>query len=229
MTSITQIAQNKKHRARASFIEAAWADESPDRLAELAAEAGMDPAAADEIVARIAEARADMKAAEGVASLRRAAAKAKAHAEATRARASAEVAKIEAESDAASFAAEDAQRALNAADSAARRVLAVYDEGLLPAVRLPKEVLGLRERRALEQKAHEAEAIKCDAFNHRNRVRDEVQRLERDVRMLPISRDRQEQEARLKAEIERAKAALAAAETRLSDAERAHAKARQSL
>jgi hypothetical protein len=225
MTSITQIAQNKKHRARASFIEAAWADESPDRLAELAAEAGMDPAAADEIVARIAEARADMKAAEGVASLRRAAAKAKALAEAARARASAEVAKIEAES----FAAEDAQRALNAADSAARRVLAVYDEGLLPTARLPKEVLGLRERRELEQKAHQAEAIKCEAFNHRNRVRDEVQRLERDLRMLPISRDRQEQEARLKAEIERAKAALAAAETRLTEAERAHAKARQGL
>ncbi|MFN7559142.1 MAG: hypothetical protein ACK5RX_07260, partial [bacterium] len=114
MTSIAQITQNKKHRARASFIESAWAGEAPDRLAELAAEAGMGPADADEILARITEARADMKAAEGVASLRRAAAKAKAHAEATRARGSAEIAKIEAESDAASFAAEDAQRALNA-------------------------------------------------------------------------------------------------------------------
>jgi len=229
MTSIAQIAQNKKHRARASFIESAWTGEAPDRLAELAAEAGMEPADADEILARITEARADMKAADGVASLRRAAAKAKAHAEATRARGSAEIAKIEAESDAASFAAEDAQRALNAADSALQRVLTVYDEGLLPKSLLPKEVLGLMDRRELERKALEAESVKCAAFNDRNRVRDELQRLERDLRMLPISRDRKEQEARLNAEIERAKAALAAAETRLSDAERAHAKARSAL
>lgn len=229
MTSIAQITQNKKLRARTSFIESAWAGEAADRLAELAAEAGMEPGDADEILVRITEARADMKAAEGVATLRRAAAKAKAHAEATRTRASAEISKIEAESDAASFAAEDAQRALNAADSALQRVLTVYDEGLLPKSLLPKDVLGLMDRRELERKALEAESVKCAAFNDRNRVRDELQRLERDLRMLPISRDRKEQEARLSAEIERAKAALGAAETRLSDAERAHAKARSAL
>jgi hypothetical protein len=67
------------------------------------------------------------------------------------------------------------------------------------------------------------------AFNQRNRIRDDVERLERDLRNLPISRDQQEQEARLKDELERAKAALAAAETRLTDAERAHAKARKVL
>jgi len=111
----------------------------------------------------------------------------------------------------------------------ANRVMVVYDEGLLPKSLLPKEVLGLMDRRELERKALEAESVKCAAFNDRNRVRDELQRLERDLRMLPISRDRQQQEARLNAEIERAKAALAAAEARLSDAERAHAKARAAL
>jgi hypothetical protein len=39
---------------------------------------------------------------------------------------------------------------------------------------------------------------------------------------VPISRERNEQETRLKAEIERTKAVLAAAESRLSDADREH-------
>lgn len=229
MTSIAQIAQNKKLRARTSFIESAWAGEAADRLAELAAEAGMEPGDADEILARITEARADMKAAEGIATLRRAGAKAKAHADATRSQAEAQIAKLESAADAASFEAENSQRELNAAESAARRVLAVYDEGLLPASRVPKEVLALMERREHECKASEAEATKCAAFNQRNRIRDDVERLERDLRNLPISRDQQEQEARLNGEIERAKAALAAAETRLTDTERAHTKARQGL
>jgi hypothetical protein len=229
MTTLAQIAQNKKQQARAAFIDAAWAGQTPDRLAELASDAGMEPAAADAIIARIAEARADMQSAGDVVRLRRAATKTKAHADATRSQAEAQIAKLESEADAASFDAENAQRELNAAESAARRVLAVYDEGLLPASRVPKEVLGLMERREHERKAHEAEGAKCAAFNQRNRIRDDVERLERDLRNLSISRDQQEQEARLKDEFERAKAALAAAEARLTDAERAHAKARNGL
>lgn len=229
MTTLAKIAQNKKQHARAAFIDAAWAEEAPDRLAALASDAGMEPAAADAMIARIAEARADMQSAGDVVRLRRAATKTKAHADATRSQAEAQIAKLESAADAASFDAENAQRELNAAESAARRVLAVYDEGLLPASRVPKEVLALMERREHERKASEAEATKCAAFNQRNRLRDEVERLERDLRTLPISRDRKEQEARLNGEIDRAKAALAAAETRLTDAERAHAKARKGL
>jgi hypothetical protein len=229
MTTLAKIAQNKKQQARAAFIDAAWAEEAPDHLAALASDAGMEPAAADAMIARIAEARADMQSAGDVVRLRRSATKTKAHADATRSQAEAQIAKLESAADAASFDAENAQRELNAAESAARRVLAVYDEGLLPASRVPKEVLALMERREHERKASEAEATKCAAFNQRNRIRDEVERLERDLRNLPISRDQQEQEARLKDELERAKAALAAAETRLTDAERAHAKARKVL
>lgn len=229
MTTLAKIAQNKKQHARAAFIDAAWAEEAPDRMAALASDAGMEPAAADAMIARIAEARADMQSAGDVVRLRRSATKSKAHADATRSQAEAQIAKLESAADAASFDAENAQRELNAAESAARRVLAVYDEGLLPASRVPKEVLALMERREHERKASEAEATKCAAFNQRNRLRDEVERLERDLRTLPISRDRKEQEARLNGEIDRAKAALAAAETRLTDAERAHAKARKGL
>lgn len=229
MTTLTKIAQNKKQQARAAFIDAAWAEEAPDRLAALASEAGMEPAAADAMIARIAEARADMHSAGDVVRLRRTATKTKAHADATRAQAEAQIAKLESAADAASFEAENAQRELNAAESAARRVLAVHDEGLLPASRVPKEVLALMERREHERKASEAEGAKCAAFNQRNRIRDDVERLERDLRNLPISRDRQEQEARLTGELDRAKAALAAAETRLTDAERAHARARKGL
>lgn len=229
MTTLAKIAQNKKQHARAAFIDAAWAEEAPARLAALASDAGMEPAAADAMIARIAEARADMQSAGDVVRLRRSATKSKAHADATRSQAEAQIAKLESAADAASFDAENAQRELNAAESAARRVLAVYDEGLLPASRVPKEVLALMERREHERKASEAEATKCAAFNQRNRLRAEVERLERELQYLPISRDRKEQEARLNAEIERAKAALAAAESRLSDAERAHAKARSAL
>ena len=85
------------------------------------------------------------------------------------------------------------------------------------------------ERRSLEAKVNQAHAVVIATTNKRNSLREEVQRLERELQYLPISRDRKEQEARLNAEIERAKAALAAAESRLSDAERAHAKARSAL
>lgn len=46
---------------------------------------------------------------------------------------------------------------------------------------------------------------------------------------LPLSRDRKEQEALVKEELERAKATLTSAEARLADAERAHATARKGL
>jgi hypothetical protein len=125
--------------------------------------------------------------------------------------------------------ADAARRELGDAESAARRVLFVYEEGLIPVSRLPKEVSAMLERRSLEAKASQAHVVMTAATNKRNSLREDVQRLERELQYLPISRDRKEQEARLNGEIERAKAALAAAETRLTDAERAHTKARQGL
>lgn len=229
MTTLTQIVQKKKQQARVAFIDAVWADEPFDRLAELARDAGMEPGAADEIIARIADARADMRTAGDVVRLRRAAAKTKAHADATRAQAEAAIEKLEAETNAAALDADAAQRELNTAESAARRVLAVYDEGLLPASHLPKEVLALIERREQEGKVTKAHAAMIAAINERNRVRDDVERIERELRRLPASRDRREQGALMKEELERSKASLAAAETRLSDAEQAHAEARERL
>jgi len=67
------------------------------------------------------------------------------------------------------------------------------------------------------------------ATNDRNRARDDVERIERKHRKLPLSRDSKEQEALVKEELERAKASLTAAEARLSDAEHAHAAARKGL
>lgn len=229
MTTLTQITQNKKVQARAAFIDAAWADEPFDRLAELARDASMEPGEADKIIARIADARADMKSAGEVVRLRRAATKTKAHADATRSLAEAAIEKLEAEVEAAAQGADAAQRELNTAESAGQRVLAVYDEGLLPASRLPKSVLALIERREQEAKANQAHAAMIAATNERNRARDEVERIERNQRKLPLSRDSKEQERLVKEELERAKANLTAAEARLSDAERAHATARKGL
>jgi len=229
MMSLTQIAQNKKQQARAAFIDAAWSEEPPERLAELASDAGMEPAAADAIIARIADARTDFDAADSVVRLRRAASKARAHSDAVRAQAQAAIDKLEEEAEAAAREADGVQRELGDAESAARRVLAIYEEGLLPASRLPKDVVAMIERRAQEGTANQAHAAVIAATNKRNSLREDVQRLERELQYLPISRDRKEQEARLNGEIERAKAALAAAETRLTDAERALAKARKGL
>jgi hypothetical protein len=229
MMSLTQLAQNKKQQARVSFIDAAWSEEPPERLAELASDAGMEPAAADAILARIADARSDFDAANSVVRLRRAVSKAKAHCDAVRTQTQAAIDKLEAQAEAAAHEADSAQRELNDVESAARRVLAIYEEGLIPVSRLPKDVVGMLERRELESKANQAHAAMIAATNKRNNLREDVQRLERELQYLPISRDRKEQEARLNGEMARAKAALAAAEARLSDAERAHAKARQGL
>lgn len=229
MTTITQIAQQRKQQARAAFIDAAWAGAAPDRLAELAGDAGMDPAAADEIIARIAEARSDIDVANLVTQRRRAASKAQSQSETTRARVNAAVEKLEAEADAAAFESEDTKRALYESESAARRVLAVYDEGLLPAARLPREVQALVERREQEGRASRAQAAVIAATNERDSLRKEVQRLEAQMRDLPLSVDRQDQEARVRGELEHARAKLEAAEARLAEAERASAKARKAL
>lgn len=229
MTTLTQMAQKKKQDARTAFIHAAWADEAPDRLAELARDAEMDLGDADALIARIAEVQGDIKVASEVLRLRRVVSKAQAHASETRARVDAAIEKLESEAEAAAFDADSARQELNAAESAARRVLAMYDEGLLPAPRLPKDVLAMIERREQEGKAAHAQAAMIAATNERNRVRDDVERIERKLWKLPLSRDRREQEALLKEELERAKASLTEAEARLSDAERAHAAARRGL
>ncbi|MCC7364346.1 MAG: hypothetical protein IT303_08220, partial [Dehalococcoidia bacterium] len=169
MTTLTQTVQKKKQQARTAFIDAAWADEPFDRLAERARDASMEPGEADKIIARIAEARADMKSAGEVVRLRRAATKTKAHADATRSQAEAAIEKLEAEVETAAQGADAAQRELNTAEAAGQRVLTVYDEGLLPASRLPKSVLALIERREQEAKANQAHAAMIAATNERNR------------------------------------------------------------
>lgn len=229
MTTVTQISNHKEQQARSAFIEGAWAGAPADRLAELATAAGLDPRAADAIIARIADASSDVAAAEDAIQRRRAASKAKADSDATAARTSAAIEKLEAEAETAAIESDTARRALRDAEAAAQRLLLMYDEGLLPTARLPKEVLALIERRAQESTANQAHVEMIAATNQRNRVRDDVEQMEFQLRNLPLSPDRKQQEARLKDELERARAALAAAETRLSDAERAHAKASQGL
>jgi hypothetical protein len=229
MTTLTQIAQKKKQDARAAFIVAAWADEAPYRLAELASDAGMELADADACIARVADARRDIKTASEVLRLRRVASKAKAHADAIRTRTDAAVERLESEADGAAHDATSAMREASSAESAALRVIAMHDEGMLPASQLPKDVLALIERREQEAQAARTHATMVAVINVRNRVRDDVERLERKLWKLPLSVDRRERETLLKEELERAKAGLTAAEARLADAERAHATARKGL
>lgn len=229
MTTVTQITHHQKQEARSAFIEAAWASEPADRLADMAVAAGLEPAAADSVIARIADAGGDAAAAADAIQRRRAASKAKADSDATAARTTAAIEKLEAEAESAALDADTARRELYEAEGAAKRLLAMYDEGLLPAARLPKEVLALIKRRDQEGKSNQSHVAMIAATNQRNRVRDDVERIELQLRNLPLSPDRKQQEARLKEELERAKATLATAETRLADAERAHAKVRMGL
>lgn len=229
MTSLAQIAQNKKQQARAAFIDAAWAEEPLERMGDLARDAGIEPAAADAIIARIVEARGDFKPTGEIPRLRRAAAKAKADAEAIRARVDAAVEKLEAEADAAASEANVLRRELNAAESAAQRLLVVHDEGLLPASRLPKEVLALVQRREQERIATEAHAALVTAMNERSRLRGIVERLQSEQECLPASREQPRQAAMLETAVARAKASLESAEARCDEAERALAKARRGL
>ncbi|MCC6951314.1 MAG: hypothetical protein IT433_07690 [Phycisphaerales bacterium] len=229
MTTLSQIAREKKQHARAAFIDAVWSDEAPDHLAALAREAEMDLADADSLIARVAEAKGDIQVASDVLRLRRVASKAKAHSDATHAQAEAAIEKLESEAEAAAQEADSARRELSTAESAAQRVLAMYDEGFLPALRLPNDVVAMIERREQEDKATKAHAAMIAVINERNRVRDDVERIERRLWKLPLSRERKEQEALVREELERAKAALTAAEARLADAERAHATARKGL
>lgn len=227
MTTLTQHAQQKRLHARAAFIEAAWTNESADRLAELADAAGLDLAAADAIIARVAETRADLEVAAPIALHRREAAKAEAHYAATRARVDAAIKKLETEADTAAFDVETTRKALREAESAAQRVLAVHDAGLLPAARLPKEVVALIERRKRERAAAEAHSVWVAANDERNRLRHHVAALEAELRDLPISIDQRQQEARIEAQLARAREVLAKAETTVADAERAFAKAKR--
>lgn len=229
MTTLSQIAQEKKKHARAAFIDAVWSEEASDHLAELAREAEMDLADADALIARVARAKGDIQVASDVLRLRRIASKAKAHSDATRSQAEAAIEKLESEADAAAQEADSARRELSIAESAAQRVLAMYDEGFLPASRLPNDVVAMIERREQEDKVTKAHVAMIAAINERNRVRNDVERIERRLWKLPLSRDRKEQEALVTEELGRAKADLAAAEARLADAERAHATARKGL
>lgn len=186
MTTLTQSAKQQKKQARAAFIDAAWAGAPADRLAELASASGLEPAAADAILVRIAEAHGDVTEAANVVQLRRAASKAQTHHDATSARTAAAIEKLEAEADAAAFDSDAARRALHDAEAAARRVLAVYGEGLVPPAHLPEEVLALIARRKPEHKAAEAQSAMIAATNERNRIRDHVHQLEAELRDLPL-------------------------------------------
>lgn len=211
MTTLEQFTERKQQQARTAFIGAVWAGETSDRLAELASASGLEPAAADAIIARIAEARGDVAASADIIQLRRTESKAKAHFDTTRARTAAAIEKLEAETESAAIDADAAQRALRVADEAAMRVLAVYDQGLLPAARLPKEVLSLIEGRARDRKADEAHAAMVAAADRRNRLRDRVENLKAQLRDLPLSRDYEQQKAQLEAKLKRASADLAGA------------------
>lgn len=227
MTTLTRFAQQQKQQARAVFVDAAWGGAVPEELMHLATQAGMSTSEADAQIARINGARTDATTATTLAQRRREATKAQAHSNVTRARVNAAIAQLEAEADAAAFDAESTRRALHEAESAAQRVLALYDEGLLPAARLPKEVLTLIERRERERRTAEAQSAMIAATNERNRMRDRVRALEAHLRHLPVSVDHRQQAARIEGQLERERAALDEAEMRRRRAERAFTKARE--
>ena len=69
-----------------------------------------------------------------------------AHADAIRTRADAAIEKLESDAESVAHDATTAMREASSAESAAWRVIAMHDEGMLPVSQLPKDVLALIEQ-----------------------------------------------------------------------------------
>jgi hypothetical protein len=135
---------------------------------------------------------------------------------------------LEAQVEEASFAADTARKAVWAAEDSARRLLALHDAGLL-LTELPREVTHLMERRTAEAKALTAQKAMVGVTEERNSLRLTVQNLEYRLARVPVSVDQQRQECFLRDRLEKARAELAKAESKLKKAEAAQVDGRKAV
>jgi hypothetical protein len=216
---LSQLETQNRSEARSEFVTAVWEGAEPSRLLSLAIAASLGGEEADNLIARVRQGQEYAQHASRLPRLRKEAATASSHFERLQTRANAESARLEDQVRGAGYEAEDAKKAVNAAVDSARQLLAMYDEGLVPATEVPGEVLRLIERREAEEDLRQASVAGNAAFNERNHIRAIVRSIEERLATMPLSPTSALDESVLQGRLKEAKRLLADAESRLKKAE----------
>lgn len=223
-TSLTQAQEKKRAAAFKKFIDRAWTEGvDADDLLALAETAGINAAAADRIIREIGAAQADVALAKTLKGVKPKATSTRKTFEETKAKNTPEIERLEGEIEDAGIAADAAQQAVHAVENAARRVLALYDKGLVPGRHVPTAVLDARDRRAREAKIAELDGKRGAAKKHVAECEAEIRQAERKVDQCHDLRDTGPHKAKLaaaKKKLEAARAALSAAEAALEKAKK---------
>lgn len=207
--------------AKARFIAGLWAGEGSEKLLSLMAEAKLTVAVADELLEKVDQARGQIEQVNRLPRLRKEANVAQDRLNKAQSRLEAEMARLEGQVQDASIAASTARQAVYAADESARQLLALHDQGLVPASRLPHELSHLMERRQAEEVAQKAGEVRSVALREVDRCKLVVGRLEARRANLPLSITGQRDESRLERALKAARAELAHVEDRLKSAQAA--------
>lgn len=226
---LTELEMQNRKAAREDFIAAVWDSEESVTLLPLASAAGLTGNEADALIERIREARESLVHVNNLPHLRKEAADANSRYEKVYARASAEIGRLEKQIHEAAWESESALKAMSDADAQAQRLLALYDEGLLPAGETPKEVFRLMTRRQLEEQFRQADMARVAAENERNRRLAVVQSIESRLANMPITRTTELDEKVLRDRLKEARRQLSDAESRMEKAEAAAVNARKAI
>lgn len=229
LTELAALETQNRKAAHRDFVAAVWEGALPSQLLPLARAAGLAGDEADALIERICQAKEQIDHVNRLGRLRKDAAAAQANLDKVQARANAEIAKLESQMRDAAYEAEAAQKATNEADGSSRQLLAMYDEGLLPATEAPRDVLNLVERRDAEAQVIKLDQARVAAFDERNRRRAIVHNIQERLANLPITRTSPTDESMLEDRLKEAKRQLADAESRLKKAEAVAEAARRAI
>jgi hypothetical protein len=117
----------------------------------------------------------------------------------------------------------------NAAADSARQLLALHDEGVLPAAEVPDEVHDQIVRRDAEEHFHQVDTARVDASNERNRWRSTVRAIEERLATMPVTLTSRDDEAALRERLKNAQRQLDEAEKALKKAEAVSEAARKAV
>jgi hypothetical protein len=216
---LTELEMQNRKAARDGFIQGVWQGMEPAKLLSLANAAGLTAKEADEFIVKISQGKEHVEHVSRLSALRKEAASTKAKLDKIDTHATAEISRLQSEVEDAAIANNAAQKALNAAEDSARRLLMLHDQGLLPLEDAPKEVRYLAERRAAEEKSWQADSARAVATADRDRRLAVVHDLEVKLANLPITLGGRRDEFVLRNLLKDARRHAAEAEDRLKQAQ----------
>jgi len=226
---LAELEMHNRQVARQDLLAAVWEGAESSRLLPLAEAAGLSGREADEMIGRVEQAKEWLAEVDRLPGLRRDAAGASGRLDKVRARAAAKIARLEDQVRSAAFEAETAIKAVHAAEDLSRRLLTMYDEGLLAHADTPQEVLRLIARRNAEETFQRFEKVRVAAFDERNRCRTVVCNIQKQLAELPVTISSQRDEAMLRERLKDAKDRLAENESSLKNAQAAAEAARKAI